>query len=627
MMEMPSLNFLEENLLYGRFESETRDEVRQARSQGTAFRTVEGWPVVKIMRSGAQHVLDGPVHYAAIERLARETDCVVIVFGLGMGNALRALRAHGIKVVAVIEPDPGILRSFLERGPSDLNDVSLVSNERELETIWSRVVGDRDNVHILDTPGYKEAFHEQRVQLNDTVTQLLERNLVNEQTFRARGRVWIEDIIDNAVHIPSSSSAHDLQGAFAGVPAFIVGAGPSLAQNIEQLRRAHKKGIVLAVNSSGKALDAAGVQPHILACLESIDVSHLIRDLSFLDDVVRVFSLTAHPQLFETGRGPLLTLYELLPHIAGPFEGFFGRPGLPVCGSVSTACFSLAYRMGCSPIVLVGQDLAYTGGHCYAKGTVYEESRVEFSDDKKTLRHEWCETMLGTHERAGSQLLPGQNLSEMVAWGGQGTVYSASTFSHVRMWFERIGALLNRSDGPRLINATEGGVRIDQFEEMRLEDLLDELSDCSIAVQDIVHAAAEGGGKRSGADVMNLLRETQRGAEAVASAARLLSEAAEAAEVLWDASGPALLSRQLRELQYAEAELKAVVNRYPWVDAWAWEEVDNAMAEDPADKDLPEALVGIRSEKRLGYAIAESAIELAQRLESRQRDLNVRFAQ
>lgn len=625
MMQMPSLDFLEDNLRHGGFEAETRDEVRGANSQGTAFRSVEGWPVLRIERHGVRHVLDGPLHYEVLERIAHEPDSVVIVFGLGMGNFMRTLRAHNVRVAAVFEPDPGILRSFLERGPSDLNDVALVSHERELETLWSRIVGDRDNVHIMDTPGYSAAFRQERLQLNATVAQLLERNLVNEQTFRARGRVWVEDIIDNAAHMASSVSAHHLQGAFSGVPAFIVGAGPSLAKNIEQLRRAHQKGIVLAVNSSAKALDVSGIQPHILACLESIDVSHLIRDLSYIDDVVRVFSLTAHPQVFETGGGPLMTVYELLPHIAGPFEGFFGRAGLPVCGSVSTACFSLAYRMGCSPIVMVGQDLAYTDGHCYAKGTVYEGSRVEFSEDKTTLRHDWCETMVDTHERAGNELLPGQKLTETLAWGGAGQVHSASTFNHVRTWFERIGALLNRSDGPRLVNATEGGARIDHFEEMRLEDILDELPDRSVTVGDIVRAAEDGGQPISEGDVVNLLRMTQRGAESVATAARVLCDAAQAAELLWDGSQPALLSRRLRELQYAEAELRTVVRRHPWVDAWAWDAVDDAMMEDPADTELPEALRGIRSEKRLANAIIDAANELAARLEVKQHDLRVRF--
>ncbi len=614
-MDPVPVDFLQDNLSFGRFEPETCDEILSTSSRGTVLRTVEGWPVISYEKNGAQYLLDGPLHYRVVERLGTEPDCVVIVFGLGAGNTVRALVSGGIRVAAVFEPDPGILRTFLEQGPMDLGQIPIVTQHRELETIWQRVVGDRDNVHVTDTPGYDRLFAEERTSLTTKIADLLERGLVNEQTIRARGRVWVEDIIDNAEYISSAPSAHHLQGAFSKVPAFIVGAGPSLNRNIEQVRRASEKGIVFAVNSSGRALDQVGIRPHILAALESIDVSHLIHDLSFIDEVVRLFSLTAHPSLFETGNGPLLTLFELLPHIAGPFEAFFGRPGLPVCGSVSTACFSLAYRMGCDPIVLVGQDLAYTGGRCYADGTPYEQSRVEVQG--QTLRHDWCGTMVETHLKGGNELLPGQKATQTGAWGGEGLVYSAATFNHVRMWLERVAAMLNASDGPRLINATEGGARIANFEELSLAHVLDELPDVHIRPDQIEESARQGGAEMHVGDVINLLRANQRGAEAVATAARVLSQASRAAEACWDDADPSILSRRLRELQYAEAELKNVVWRWPWVDAWAWGDVDDTIDNMKEVRGVPEALHGIKTEGALGDAIMKSALQLAERLEMR----------
>ncbi len=621
-MEPVRIDFLKDNLSFGGLEPETCQQVLATATRGSLVRTTEGWPVVSLDRLGDRFLLDGPLHYNVLERLGREADCVVIVFGLGAGNTVRALKAAGISVAAVFEPDPGVLRNFLEYGPNDLGSMPIVSHERELETIWPRVVGNRDNVHVTDTPGYARAFAPERASLTTKIADLLERNLVNEQTIRARGRVWVEDIIENAEHIARAPSAHHLQGAFPKVPAFIVGAGPSLNKNIELVRTASTKGIVFSVNSSGRALDQAGIKPHILAALESIDVSHLISNLSFIDEVVRLFSLTAHPNLFHTGTGPLLTLYELLPHIAGPFEAFFGRPGLPVCGSVSTACFSLAYRMGCDPIVLVGQDLAYTDGRCYADGTPYEQSRV--SVNGQTLRHDWCPTMVDTHHRGGNELLPGQKSTQTTAWGGKGTVHSAATFNHVRMWLERVAALLQQSGGPTLINSTEGGARIANFTEQSLAEVLECLPDVYISPSDIEEKARRGGPQMQLGDVINLLRANQRGAESVATAARVLAAASHAADAAWDHSDPSVVSRRLRELQYAEAELKNVVGRFPWVDAWAWGDVDDALESTQDITGIPEALKGVRVEGALGEAIMNSARMLAARLESRHLGLKER---
>ena len=68
--------------------------------------------------------------------------------------------------------------------------------------------------------------------------------------------------------------------------------------------------------------------------------------------VVRAFSLTGHPKMLRTGKGPLLPVYEGLPQLS-PLNALGKSPGLPVCGSVSTLAFSLAQRLGCSPIVFV----------------------------------------------------------------------------------------------------------------------------------------------------------------------------------------------------------------------------------------------------------------------------------
>ena len=618
-MEPLRVDFLQDNLAFGSLPPETCEEVAEAAGRGTIAKTVEGWPIISLERDATRFVLDGPLHYQLIERLGKEPDCVVVVFGVGVGNTVRALRAAGVRVALIFEPDPGLLRSFLEHGPNDLGPIPIVTHQRELESIWTREVGDRDNIHVADTPGYEHAFSEERQALTTKIADLLERNLVNEQTVRARGRVWIDDIVENAEYMAKAPSALHLQGAFPKVPAFIIGAGPSLNKNLHLLEQATESGIVFAVNSSGRALDRAGVKPQILAALESVDVSPLIADLSFIDDVVRLFSLTAHPNLFRTGKGPLLTLFELLPHIAGPFETFFGRPGLPVCGSVSTACFSLAYRMGCDPIVLVGQDLAYTGGRCYADGTPFEASRIEV--EGTNIRHEWCEAMIKTNEKTMSHLLPGQKATTAPAWGGEGHVYSAATFNHVRRWFERVAGMLAKSGGPSLINATEGGASIEGFLEVPLSEVLSGLTKQQITSQHIMDKAHVMGPVMTLEHVSQLLLSNERGADAVANAAQRMALASQAAAAVWEDNDPRLLSRRLKDVEQAEAELKQLVARFPWVDAWAWADVDEALEAVDEVEGLPEALQGIRSESRLGEAIFASAKALAERLGMRRESL------
>ena len=100
--------------------------------------------------------------------------------------------------------------------------------------------------------------------------QLAQRSRVNDATHRLRARVWLEDVLANLDVLRESSSFLALAGQYRDVPAFIVGAGPSLGKNGKLLAEAAQKGLVIAVNASARALTSYGVEPQDLAYTESM---------------------------------------------------------------------------------------------------------------------------------------------------------------------------------------------------------------------------------------------------------------------------------------------------------------------------------------------------------------------
>ena len=71
-----------------------------------------------------------------------------VVFGLGMGHTVRGFRAHGSAKIVVFEPDPGIVRSYFESGPSDLAEVPIVCTVHELTQIWPKVSNGKQGVTL-----------------------------------------------------------------------------------------------------------------------------------------------------------------------------------------------------------------------------------------------------------------------------------------------------------------------------------------------------------------------------------------------------------------------------------------------------------------------------------------------
>ncbi len=607
-----SPQFFEENLRQMALPALTLEAVRAAASAGGLAGLEYGVPVVN--RRGA--LLGQTPPEAELEYAASLEHSLIVVFGLGLGETARALRALTNEPIIVFEPDAGVLRQVLELGPTDLSDFDIVCTTHDLTQIWPTIFGQRRQALVVSTPGYEDTFPDSAADLRAAVAELVQRCRVNNETHRLRARDWIEDVLANVELLCEHPGFLALGGKYRGVPAFIVGAGPSLGKNGHHLVQAQKKGLVFALNSSARALDKLGVEPQVVACMESIDVSHLLADVSYLKRSIRAFSLSAHPNNLRVGEGPLLALWEGISQLSLPLFQLTGYAGLAVSGSVSTLVFALAQRLGCSPIVFVGQDLAYTGGRAYAAGTPYENSRVERSADGRNIKLNWCDTLRATHRLEGGALQESEPLNETVAWGGNGHVLSSVAFSSVRGWLESAAIVLNReSPETRLVNATEGGSRILGFEELTLEALLSTLPDRDITPESIVANAHAEAKALSRAHIAEWAEKQAELAATVRHTARRIRRLSQTALTAAKRGDPSVTTR-LSRLDAAELELRKRVAAAPLLDAWSWADVHNLMeGQTEVTRDTHDnAYTALAFEARLGAQLDACARKLEHEL-------------
>lgn len=603
--------FLRSNLQRLWLGDRTRERVEAAEPLGELLEQADGTPVLHHRGT----LLGAPSDDLWLDRTVRESprDSAYVVFGLGLGHTARALRALTGAPILIYEPDPGLARRALAAGPSDLGGFPIVCTEHDLTQIWPSFGGNRDNVTLIVTPGYGSLYDREDRNLREAVTQLVQRRHVNEATHRVRAREWISDVLANLELLEHSPCFLGLAEKYQNVPAFIVGAGPSLGKNAELLADATKKGLVFAVNSSALALARRGITPQVVACMESIDLSQLLSQIPYLDDVVRAFSMTGHPKSLRTGKGPLLPVYEGLPQFT-PLISLGQASGLAVCGSVSTLAFSLAQRLGCSPIVMVGQDLAYTDGQAYVTGSPYEGSKVKLSADGETLEHERSATLRATN----GKLIESEPLKSVTAWGGQGSVHSTIGFSAVRNWFELAAEVLGH-DRPeqRIINATEGGARIAGFEERTLAEVLAPLPELNITPQDIAAAAHEARPPLPRSKILAWLKNQLSSAATARHAARRVRRLAVLAEEAVNRENPRAITRAFRKLEEAETHLRASVGSSPFVDGYSWAEVDAAMREatNADDESRASAQRAVQSEARMASVIESCTKELEGKLQ------------
>lgn len=624
----PQLEFLESNLESLTLGVTTARAVRRARDQYKVVTRLDGAPQVE--RKGK--FLGAPISHRDLAKTLQDVgeDSIVVVFGIGCGQSARTVRSMCRVPVLVYEPDPSVLRSVLSFGPLALGDVPIVSGLSDLAWYWRQFKGRELNVRVVVTPGYREAYPQDVRAFLDEVPSLLQRTAISRATYNCRAQVWVRDILDNLDCLVTAPPFLRLENAYAGIPAFIVGAGPSLDKNIQHLRDAAKRGIVFATNSGALALARHGIEPQVVVCIESIDCSDKLRQLPCLERSIRAFSLSAAPENLTVGNGPLLPLHEAISQIDGPLQQLTGVSGVLTLGSVSTTALSLARICGCTPIVLVGQDLAYTDGSTYAEGTGYESSEAQVDEDSGRVNMKWNTESRRVHGTQQGAFARSEKLRMVERWGGGKPVASTVAFSAVRQWFEGLARLLNNTtDRPRLINATEGGGRITGYEELPLADVVDGLPvRKNLTPQQLAAQAALDWRAPSAQFLIDWLNGLRRQARTVQLRARRCRRIANYARRAMRSGDSQVVMIAYARLDAAEQNLRASVWQCPMVDAWSHRAVDKAVGDPfPATEDAQKiALNAMVRSARVAGAVERSAKEFRQYMSLGRKRLEAQIA-
>ena len=611
---MKAADHLEANIRVLMMSDRLRIAIREAEPLGEIVKLADGNPAIKLQEG----VIGVPPTYADTSRLlgaiTQGPSTVVLVFGLGVGHVLRALRDRVQSPIIVFDPSPGLLRTYLQQGPCDLSGLYIVANMIELEATWPVLAGDVQHSQFIVTPGYAELFPEELQTARQAIQSTVEDTQMIENTRRARYPEWITHALQNVALATRYSPALALAKKYESVPAFIIGAGPSLDKNVHLLKEAAQKGIVFVVDAAGKSLDRLGVVPQFVVYLEAMNLTNVLCSLSYSDKSILAVAITSHPEASATYPGPVMPFHEnmLAVHCIGEF---LNVPTCFVGGSVSTCAFSLAQQMGCSPVVLVGQDLAYTNNKTHADSSAFGGSTISLDADKGRITYDWRENLVKIRASSGADiggLPPIEKLDEVEAWGGVGTVVSQPGFNSFRLWFEACAAQFAFAGAPiRLVNATEGGARIHGFEERTLRALLDELPERTpITVNELVAEATK---NRPPSEPAELITWAKGEITKVDRVDRVASEVRRLARNIKRrlAEGAEDIGQQFDMLDGLERELRNACAEQRMVESWIYKGMQDAKLAVKDSSDAREAAQqALESEIEMATSLHKAATEV-----------------
>lgn len=167
-----------------------------------------------------------------------------------------------------------------------------------------------------------------------------------------------KNAIANSIRCSTDLKHADLIGSCAGVPAIVIASGPSASKHVEWIKRNQSNAVVIVADSSFVKAASAGINADFVTILERDPCMSKLVPPDVSPDTILCCPPVVAPECISDRRTvwwwqSTESLYSWIgPNIPQQASG----------RSAGTLAISLAGALGCSPIILVGHDLAYADG-------------------------------------------------------------------------------------------------------------------------------------------------------------------------------------------------------------------------------------------------------------------------
>lgn len=332
---------------------------------------------------------------------------ISIVFGMGNGMFVKALleKIPVGNTVIVYEPSKEIFQKVLET----IDIVDLLENmrlrilvhgvnEEKLYRLMEKEINSSNfyNQTCYVLPRYGEIFPRVYAKFIDEMRKAQENAYVQEITIIGLGKKSIGNTIENLKYILESRSWKNAKETMPeDLNAIIVSAGPSLNEEIEVLKKAKGKAVIVAVERIVDLLLENGIVPDIIASadpVKAVPASEKMQEVS----MALLTIPPCNPKLYQKHKGIKIVcnnggLYQNLCTVVGAREEIVSSGG-----SVATFALGALVALGVKRIVLVGQDLAFKDGKSHAGATQggdpwRKKIEVEGVDGKTVItRQDWA---------------------------------------------------------------------------------------------------------------------------------------------------------------------------------------------------------------------------------------------
>lgn len=264
--------------------------------------------------------------------------------------------------------------------------------------------------------------------------------------------IGVKNILENYKYVLKSVDLGKIN-SFSKKPVICVAAGPSLDKNIDLLKKHQENAVIIACDTVLEKLLKNNIEPDIVGVLERGEKVYdyffkdLIKEKKISSDIVLIADGVVHPKIFNEFPGEKLVVFrETIPTERWFANNTENTTAMDLGNSVANLNFSIASKLGFSPIILMGQDLAYSpDGKAHTIETGYDN----FGDDHLNNTK--------------------KDIVEVTGYNGE-KLKSKPWWKIFKKWFE----LEISKNNIECIDATEGGAYIEGTKIMKFQEVANE---------------------------------------------------------------------------------------------------------------------------------------------------------
>lgn len=387
-----------------------------------------------------------------------------IILGLANGMYIRELlsKLEDTNIILLYEPNAELLALIIQY--VDISDIIrdkrvwLVVGDININLLTEFIVININysNMRLMEyvsLPSYGKIYvrqwHDVIEKIKDKVTSIV----LNRNTQILYKYEVIENIFSNYQDAIEQYTINQIKDKmkdvnFDEIPAILVAAGPSLDKNIDELKKAKGKAFIIGVDTALNTMAKHGIIPDISITIDPHKPVSLFQ-AECMANVPMIVSVTSNSDVITILSGKRFYMGER-GYINYLYKKYNKQTPamLETGGSVANNAFSFLQYLGFKRIILVGQDLAYTGNMGHTSGA-YEGEDNQVNES-------------GKH-------------SVMLDAVGGGKVLSNDVMRAYNIWFEN---QIERYSYLEVINATEGGAVKRGSIEMTLSEAISEYCKC-----------------------------------------------------------------------------------------------------------------------------------------------------